>query len=89
MSWYVDYYTYRLTDKGRRQLARDRKQWEALSAAMEKLAAAYPDDLEIATLYADRTTATESPAVTMRSVGSNGPLVHSSAGPVGWTSRWA
>jgi PadR family transcriptional regulator, regulatory protein PadR len=28
---------YRLTDKGRRQLARDRKQWEALSAAMGKL----------------------------------------------------
>jgi PadR family transcriptional regulator PadR len=28
---------YRLTDKGKRQLARDRKQWEALSAAMGKL----------------------------------------------------
>ena len=28
---------YRLTDKGRRQLARDQKQWEALSAAMGKL----------------------------------------------------
>jgi PadR family transcriptional regulator PadR len=28
---------YRLTDKGRRQLARDRKQWEALSVAMGKL----------------------------------------------------
>ena len=28
---------YRLTDKGRRQLARERKQWEALSAAMGKL----------------------------------------------------
>ena len=28
---------YRLTGKGKRQLARDRKQWEALSAAMGKL----------------------------------------------------
>jgi PadR family transcriptional regulator PadR len=28
---------YRLTDKGKRQLARDRKQWQALSAAMGKL----------------------------------------------------
>jgi PadR family transcriptional regulator, regulatory protein PadR len=28
---------YRLTDKGRRRLARDRRQWEALSAAMGKL----------------------------------------------------
>ena len=28
---------YRLTDKGKRQLARDRQQWEALSAAMGKL----------------------------------------------------
>ena len=28
---------YRLTDKGRRQLARDRKQWEALSVAMGRL----------------------------------------------------
>ena len=28
---------YRLTDKGRRQLARERKQWEALSVAMGKL----------------------------------------------------
>ena len=28
---------YRLTDKGKRQLARDRKQWEALSTAMGKL----------------------------------------------------
>ena len=28
---------YRLTDKGKRQLARERKQWEALSAAMGKL----------------------------------------------------
>lgn len=28
---------YRLTDKGRRQLSRDRKQWEALAAAMSKL----------------------------------------------------
>ena len=28
---------YRLTDKGKRQLARDRKQWEALSVAMGKL----------------------------------------------------
>ncbi len=28
---------YRLTDKGKRQLARDRKQWEALSLAMGKL----------------------------------------------------
>jgi PadR family transcriptional regulator PadR len=28
---------YRLTEKGNRQLARDRKQWEALSIAMGKL----------------------------------------------------
>lgn len=28
---------YRLTVKGRRQLARDRRQWEVLSLAMEKL----------------------------------------------------
>src|SRR6266480_4733240 len=28
---------YRLTDKGKRQLARDRKQWEALSTAMGNL----------------------------------------------------
>src|SRR4051812_34206265 len=28
---------YRLTDKGKRQLARDRKQWQALSLAMGKL----------------------------------------------------
>jgi PadR family transcriptional regulator PadR len=28
---------YRLTDRGRRQLVRDRKQWEALSVAMGKL----------------------------------------------------
>jgi PadR family transcriptional regulator PadR len=28
---------YRLTDKGKRQLHRDRKQWEALSVAMGKL----------------------------------------------------
>ncbi len=28
---------YRLTDRGKRQLARDRKQWEALSVAMGKL----------------------------------------------------
>jgi PadR family transcriptional regulator, regulatory protein PadR len=28
---------YRLTDKGKRQLARDRKQWEALSVAMSSL----------------------------------------------------
>jgi PadR family transcriptional regulator PadR len=28
---------YRLTDKGKRKLAKDRKQWEALSAAMGKL----------------------------------------------------
>ncbi len=28
---------YRLTDKGKRQIARDRKQWEALSVAMGKL----------------------------------------------------
>lgn len=28
---------YRLTDKGKRQLERDRKQWEALSVAMGKL----------------------------------------------------
>ncbi len=28
---------YRLTDKGKRQLARERKQWEALSIAMGKL----------------------------------------------------
>jgi PadR family transcriptional regulator PadR len=28
---------YRLTDKGKRQLARDRRQWEALSVAMGKL----------------------------------------------------
>ncbi|HZZ43410.1 MAG TPA: helix-turn-helix transcriptional regulator [Tepidisphaeraceae bacterium] len=28
---------YRLTDKGKRQLARDRQQWEALSAAMSKI----------------------------------------------------
>jgi PadR family transcriptional regulator PadR len=28
---------YRLTDRGKRQLARDRKQWEALSMAMGKL----------------------------------------------------
>lgn len=28
---------YRLTDKGKRQLACDRKQWEALSVAMSKL----------------------------------------------------
>ena len=28
---------YRLTDKGKRQLARDQKQWEALSVAMGKL----------------------------------------------------
>ena len=28
---------YRLTDKGKRQLAHDRKQWEALSVAMGKL----------------------------------------------------
>ena len=28
---------YRLTERGRRQLARDRKQWEALSVAMGKL----------------------------------------------------
>ncbi len=28
---------YRLTDKGRRQLARNQKQWEALSVAMGKL----------------------------------------------------
>lgn len=28
---------YRLTDRGKRQLARDRKQWEALSTAMGKL----------------------------------------------------
>src|SRR5690242_574003 len=28
---------YRLTDKGKRQLARDRKQWEALSVAMGNL----------------------------------------------------
>src|SRR5437667_6353497 len=27
---------YRLTDKGKRQLTRDRKQWEALSMAMGK-----------------------------------------------------
>jgi PadR family transcriptional regulator PadR len=28
---------YRLTDKGKRRLARDRKQWQAMSAAMGKL----------------------------------------------------
>jgi PadR family transcriptional regulator PadR len=28
---------YRLTDKGKRQLARDRKQWEALTLAMNQL----------------------------------------------------
>ena len=28
---------YRLTEKGKRQIARDRKQWQALSAAMGKL----------------------------------------------------
>jgi PadR family transcriptional regulator PadR len=28
---------YRLTDKGKRQLARDRQQWKALSTAMGKL----------------------------------------------------
>ena len=28
---------YHLTDKGKRQLARDRQQWEALSAALGKL----------------------------------------------------
>jgi PadR family transcriptional regulator PadR len=28
---------YRLTNKGRRQLVRDRKQWEALSVAMGQL----------------------------------------------------
>lgn len=28
---------YRLTDKGKKQLVRDRKQWEALSAAMGNL----------------------------------------------------
>ena len=28
---------YRLTDKGKKQLARDRKQWEALSVAMGNL----------------------------------------------------
>jgi PadR family transcriptional regulator PadR len=28
---------YRLTEKGKRQLARERKQWEALSVAMGKL----------------------------------------------------
>jgi len=28
---------YRLTDKGKRKLAHDRKQWEAMSAAMGKL----------------------------------------------------
>jgi len=28
---------YRLTDRGKRQLARDRKQWEALSVAMGRL----------------------------------------------------
>jgi PadR family transcriptional regulator PadR len=28
---------YRLTDKGKRRLARDRKQWEAMSLAMGKL----------------------------------------------------
>lgn len=28
---------YRLTEKGRRRLARDRKQWEVLSLAMERL----------------------------------------------------
>jgi PadR family transcriptional regulator PadR len=28
---------YRLTDKGKRQLARDRRQWEALSLAMGQL----------------------------------------------------
>lgn len=28
---------YRLTDKGKRQLVRDRKQWEALSVALGKL----------------------------------------------------
>lgn len=28
---------YRLTDKGKRRLARDRKQWEAMSVAMGKL----------------------------------------------------
>jgi PadR family transcriptional regulator PadR len=28
---------YRLTDKGKRRLARDRKQWEAMSIAMGKL----------------------------------------------------
>jgi PadR family transcriptional regulator, regulatory protein PadR len=28
---------YRLTDKGKKQLAHDREQWEALSAAMGKL----------------------------------------------------
>lgn len=28
---------YRLTDKGEKQLAKDRQQWEALSAAMGKL----------------------------------------------------
>jgi PadR family transcriptional regulator PadR len=28
---------YRLTDKGKRQLVHDRKQWEALSVAMGKL----------------------------------------------------
>jgi PadR family transcriptional regulator PadR len=28
---------YRLTERGKRQLARDRKQWEALSVAMGKL----------------------------------------------------
>jgi len=28
---------YRLTDKGKRQIARDRKQWEALSVALGKL----------------------------------------------------
>lgn len=28
---------YRLTDKGKRRLARDRRQWQAMSAAMGKL----------------------------------------------------
>ena len=28
---------YRLTDKGKRRLARDRRQWEAMSVAMGKL----------------------------------------------------
>jgi PadR family transcriptional regulator PadR len=28
---------YRLTDKGKRQLVRDRRQWQALSAAMGKI----------------------------------------------------